>query len=457
MGFKVGIVGLGGFGRHFVPLFKIHPFCDEVLLCEIRKDVLSETAGEHRVERNYTSFDELLKSDADAVAIFTQRWTHAELAIRALKAGKHVYSAVPAGVHPEELDELVKTVEETGLTYALGETSFYRPQATWCRQRFAEGKFGRFVYAEGQYYHNMASWFYLPFYDANGPEWRRYASVPPMWYISHSASHVLSVTMSRFTKLACLGWHDVGHDDGIFDCGLSAFDNDFSNQTALLRTADGGMVRINEFRRSAAGESRGSIIGTEGAYQEQANPGQGEVSVAQQIEGTENEGKKRRGPASQAVWSEIRWKEPPYDEDGSYDHRKAERAIDKHKEDLTWIHEMNGIEITEDNLGSLPRSFIGKKHLGVGPLHPVHRLPAEYVGERNGHAGSHQFLVHDFMEAMQTGKLPPNHVWIGARYSAAAGLAHESSKRDGEWMDVPDFGMPPTDKECIDPLVKLKE
>jgi len=47
---------------------------------------------------------------------FTQRWSHAPLAIRALKAGKHVYSAVPAAVTLEELDELVKTVEETGLT-----------------------------------------------------------------------------------------------------------------------------------------------------------------------------------------------------------------------------------------------------------------------------------------------------------------------------------------------------
>ena len=40
-------------------------------------------------------------------------------------------------------------------------------------------------------------------------------------------------------------------------------------------------------------------------------------------------------------------------------------------------------------------------------MHEVERLPAELVGLPNGHCGSHQFLVHDFFEAMQTGKLPP--------------------------------------------------
>ncbi|MFP4379875.1 MAG: Gfo/Idh/MocA family protein [Candidatus Sumerlaeia bacterium] len=452
MGYKIGMVGMGHFGRRFVELFKAHPLCDEVVLCELRPDVLAETAKEEKIERTMTSYDELLKSDVDGVAIFTQRWTHARLAIDALKAGKHVYSSVPAGVHPDELDELVKTVEETGLTYALGETSFYRPQAMWCRKQFAEGKFGRFVYGEGHYYHDMSHWFYLPFYDANGPDWKKYASVPPMWYISHSASHILSTTFSRFTSVSCLGWSD-DHEDGIFNRELSAFDNDFANQSALLRTADGGMARINEFRRSAMGESRQCIVGTEGAYEEQCNP----EKIEEQSVEDQMAGKKAARAQSRAVWTEKAWKEDPHDENGNFDFRKAEHAAEKIREDMTWIHPMPGVEITEENIGNLPRSYLGKMHLGVGPLHPIERLPKEFVGLANGHCGSHQFLVHDFFEAMDTGKLPPNHVWIGARYSAPAGIAHESSKRDGERLPVPDFGIPPADKECIDPLVKLRD
>jgi len=454
MGLKVGILGLGHFGRHFIPLFKVHPLCEKVVLCELRKDVLDEQAREHEIAQTYTDYDEMLsKADIDAVAIFTQRWAHAPQAIKALKHGKHVYSAVPAGVTVEEMHELVDTVNETGLTYALGETSYYRPQAMYCRRRFAKGDFGSFVYGEGQYYHDMAHWFYLPFYDSNGPEWKRYASAPPMWYITHSASHVLSVTMSRFTHVSCFGWHDT-HEDGIFDKQISAFNNDFSNQTALFRSADGGMARINEFRRSGAGESRGGIIGSKASYQEQPNPDFRGLTVTEQIEGVDS-GREGDIAASQAVWLEKYFEQPPYKEDGSYDYENAQHWQKTRREDLTWIHRMPGVEITEENRGNLPREYLGKRHLNVGPLHPVWRLPKEYVGRRNGHAGSHQFLVHDFFEAVNSGKLPPNNVWNGVRYSLPGVVAHESCKREGERLAIPDFGVPPAGKECIDPLVKL--
>jgi len=454
MGYKIGVCGLGHFGQRFIELFKAHPLVDEVVLAELRSDVLAEQAREHQIERTCGSLEELLASDVDGVALFTQRWTHARQAIQALNAGKHVYSAVPAGVRFDELDELVKTVERTGLTYALGETSFYRPQAIWCRRTFAEGAFGRFVYGEGQYYHHMAHWFYLPFYDANGPEWKKYASVPPMWYLTHSGSHVFSVTMSRATKVSCFGFVD-DHEDGLFDPELSHFDNPYSNQTALVRTADGGMARFNEFRRSAAGESRGSIIGTDAAYQEQCNPHAGELTVQQQMDGSTVEA--TESAASQAVFTRLEYEHDPHTPDGQWDYVNAQHWIRKRKEDLTWIHRMDGVEITERNLGHLPRSYLGKRHLGVSPLHPVERLPKEFVGLPNGHAGSHQFLVQDFLEAIDTETLPPNHVWIGARYIAPGIAAHESCRREGELVDVPDFGRPPENARCLDPLVRLRD
>jgi predicted dehydrogenase len=453
MGFKIGILGLGSFGRRFIELFQAHPLCDEVVLCELREDVLAEQAGKHEVRRTTTSFDEMLSWDIDAVAVFTQRWLHAPQAIKALRHGKRVYSAVPAGIAVDELDELVKTVEETGLTYALGETSFYRPQTIWCRREFAKGRFGRFVYGEGQYHHNMAH-FYAPFYS-NGPEWQRYASVPPIWYISHSAAHVLSVTMSRFTRVTCHGWRDDSFDeDGVFDESVSIFGNPFSNQTAFFRTADGGCARINEFRRTAAGESRQSIIGSLAAYEEQCNPAAGQLTVQMQMDGTE--GEMKESAQSQAVFTEVQWKGDPHGDDGRFDHNLAQRFWGTAKTDLTAIHRLDGVDITEDNLGNLPREVLGRRHLGVSVVHEVERLPEEFVGLPNGHCGSHQFLVQDFLEAMDTGKLPPNHVWAAARYSIGGAVAHESAKHDGESLPVPDLGMPPADAVCIDPLVKLK-
>ena len=426
MGLKVGLCGAGKFGTQFIPLFQAHPLVDEVCIADVFPDRLTEKAKEFGVARTFPSLDELCKSDVDAVAIFTQRWLHGPQAIQALKAGKHVYSAVPSAVTLEELAELTKTVESTGLTYMLGETSYYRPQTIYCRERFAAGDFGRFVYGEGQYHHDMCH-FYTPYMYSGGAEWKKLASFPPMLYPTHSVSHILSVTFSRMTEVSCFGFVD-DHEDGIFGADLSRWGNVFSNETALFRTADGGSGRINEFRRIGAGESRMTIMGTLGAYEEQADSG---------------------------VWAWLEFFEG-YKKDGDINYESTAGFVKRRTEDVSAIRATAGVEITEENLGNLPREYIGKKHLGVSSVHPVERLPQEFVGLKNGHCGSHQFLVVDFVEACVSGKLPPNHVWLSARYNAPGIVAHESAKRDGERLSIPDFGLPPADVELMDAKYTLK-
>src|SRR5579859_1392327 len=113
---KLGILGAGGFARAFTPLFRAHPQVRAVSMAEVLPERLREEAKLAGIAETYASLDELLASDCDAVAIFTQRWMHGPQAIAALKAGKHVYSAVPAGVTVDEIGELVETVRRTGLT-----------------------------------------------------------------------------------------------------------------------------------------------------------------------------------------------------------------------------------------------------------------------------------------------------------------------------------------------------
>ncbi|MDZ4200169.1 MAG: hypothetical protein U1E27_12900, partial [Kiritimatiellia bacterium] len=85
----------------------------------------------------------------------------------------------------------------------------------------------------------------------------------------------------------------------------------------------------------------------------------------------------------------------------------------------------------------------------VSEVHPIQRLPIEFVGLPNGHHGSHQFLVDDFVRSVVQSKLAPNHVWAAARYTTPGIIAHESAKRDGELLKIPDFGNPPTTSKYI--------
>lgn len=261
---KIGILGAGPFAHKFIPLFKAHPLVEDVFLAERLKELRDATAKKFELAVTFDSFEELLASEATAIGVFSQRWTHAAAAIKAMRAGKHVYAAVPAAITLEELEELISTVKETGQLYMLGETCYYDAPSIFCRKQYLKGAFGRFVFAQANYCHDMEHGFYPRFKDANGEEWKRFASFPPMLYPTHSVGQILGVTGGRMEKVACFGQVDQ-HEDGIFNKELSFFDNDFSNESALFKTSEGGMCRANEFRR-VTGSDPLAVQGTRAAY-----------------------------------------------------------------------------------------------------------------------------------------------------------------------------------------------
>lgn len=394
MSIKLGICGAGAFATCFIPLFRAHPLVEEVVLCDLDAAKLRDKAQRFGITRTCSSLDELCRSDVDATALFTQNWLHAPQAVPALRAGKHVYSAVPSAVSMDEITQLVNAVKETGRIYMVGETSYYYPSAIYCRERFRKGDFGEFVYGEGEYYHDFDHGLYDVAKWRGGADWKRYAGLPPMYYPTHSTSFIVSITGRHMTHVSCLGWEDR-HEDGLFRKGVNVWDNLFSNEIALFRTSDGGTCRINEFRRVGhPGGERVNLYGTKACYEEQ---------YGDRIWVTKNGG--------EAVKL-----------NDLLECRRAARA-EAGKEMAT---------LEDDSV-----------HFGASRVHPVERLPREFAGLPNGHNGSHQFLVDDFVKSCVSGEQPPNNVWQAARYLVPGLVAHESAKRGGVQLEVPDFGDAP--------------
>jgi predicted dehydrogenase len=393
---KIGMCGIGRFSPHFVRLFKAHPLVEEVVVADLVPERVAAVAQEHQLRRTYGSLDDLLASDVDAVAIFTQRHLHGAQSIAALEADKDVYSAVPAAGSLDELGRLVQTVEKTGRIYMTGETSYYYPSTLYCRKRFAAGDFGRFAYAEAQYHHDMDH-FYDAYKHSGGPDWKRVAGVPPMYYPTHTLSMILSVTGARATHVSCLGFNDEQHPDAIFGPGRNLWDNPFSNESALMRTSDGGVIRINEMRRIGwhGGNSvYMSFYGTEASFEETANS---------------------------ACW---------VTKDG------------RDMQDISELMRVSGRGFDEGRAKVRKWNPETEPFFGVSSVHPVERLPESFRGLGNGHFGSHQFLVDDFCRAVSQRSLPPCHVWSSAAWCAPGLVAHESALRDGQMMSIPDFGQP---------------
>jgi predicted dehydrogenase len=396
MGIRVGICGTGAFSTGFIPLFKAHPQVEQVILCDLDSSKLEEKSRRFDIPDTCPSLDLLCETDVDAIALFTQHHIHCPQAIQALRSGKHVYSAVPSAISLEEISSLVDTVRETSLVYMVGETSYYYPCAIYCRERYAQGHFGRIVYAEAEYIHDFDHGLYDVYQWRHGADWRKYAGLPPMFYPTHSVSMVVSVTGAHATDVTGLGFDD-DHEDGLFDPELNVWRNAFSNETALCRMSDGSIARFNEFRRAGHPGTVGmSMYGTQGCYEEQVGA---------------------------QVWVT----------------RNRDETVD-----LTELLSPVGVsEARESDPMSKVTSSDGAQ-VGASRVHPVHLLPKEYMGLPSGHAGSHQFLVHDFVSACADGSLPPNNVWQAARYLVPGLVAHASAQQDGRWMEVPDFGDPPT-------------
>ena len=169
MGISIGMVGLGQFGVAFADMFMSHPLVDRIALCDREPERVARFAEKElwqaKLSQNdlYPSLDDILESDLDALVIITQPWLHAAQCARAMVSGMHVYSAVPIVSLPDGdlildwCDRIVEISERTGMKYMLGETTYYRPQTMFCRKKAAEGMFGDFVYAEGEYFHDVDS------------------------------------------------------------------------------------------------------------------------------------------------------------------------------------------------------------------------------------------------------------------------------------------------------------
>lgn len=408
---KIAIIGCGRFCRFFVPLFQAHPAVEKVYVCDEKRERAEEFAKCFGVGI-IDSFEAALESkEINSIAIFTQRFKHGQMVIAALKAGKHVYSAVPCAISVDEIMEIEKLVRQTRLTYSMGETGYYRAAAIFCRREFAKGTFGKFAYAEAHYNHDIRN-MEQSFRSSGGDDWKQYAGIPPMYYPTHSTSMILSTMPGVYAKkVIALGYRGSPRTDIYGEDGQNLYNNPFSNTTMLLELSNGGIARVSENRCvgwKAPETYISQYYGTDGGY---------EFSVAHH---------------HLSYWDPMH--------PGKVIMEDVTRALQP---------KMIAEELYSNYEDTIQKIADGIGFFDTVPIQPVDRLPKEYVGLENGHNGTHHFLVDDFCRAVETGKLSPTNIWQVARWNIPGLLAHQSALQGGTAIDVPDLGDPPADWEVL--------
>lgn len=424
MKLKLGIVGFGEFSLTFLSIWLMHPGVDKVVGCELieeRRKFIEENYG----ITMYSSYDEMLEKEGDginSVAVFAQRHQHGPLIIKALEANKHVFSAVPMGCDEQELRTILDLVEKKRLIYMMGETCYYFPCSEWCRKAYAEGKFGKFVYGESQYYHDIADMYGT--FAAQGDSWKRIAGIPPMFYATHSISMLFSAIDQLPVDVTCFGYIDT-EGDGIYGEGLNDWDNPFSNETAIMRTSGGGIARINEFRRC------------------------GNVRPTSYITGLYGDKGTYEGSGNQHLFSR----------NDAYAEPKEFSSVDV-SDEINTFYFLDDKDSLKNGEGRTNYRYM----TGFSKVHNTDRLPENlaniepYIQDQcvMGHNGSHVFLVDDFVRSVITGKLPPIDPWTAAVYTVAGIKAHESAMLGGVTLPIPDMGKAPDDWEKINVDEKIE-
>lgn len=226
---RIGVMGAGR-GSSMINYCAQANNAEVVAICDKWEDGLKRQKELHAdlPITYYTNFDEFIEHDMDAVVLANYANEHAPFAIRAMKAGKHVFSEVLPVQTMKEAVELVEAVEQTGRIYAYGENYCYMPAPVEMRRLYRAGVLGEFEYAEGEYIHNCENiWPAITYGEPD--HWRN--TMYSTFYCTHSLGPIVHITGLR--PVSVTGFEStmnarnlrVGSKGGQFGIEMVTFEN----------------------------------------------------------------------------------------------------------------------------------------------------------------------------------------------------------------------------------------
>ena len=388
MGISIGLVGLGAFGSAFAEMYKNHPLVDRVALCDreperIRKFAdLESWQDKFNPSDAYDNLDDICKADLDALVIITQPWLHAPQCLQAMESGKHVYSAVPISAVPDG-DEILDWCDKLVETCRKTGLHYMLGETSVYH---ANSMFCRKKAAAGEF----GDFVYCEgeyFHDTDLP-----------------ACNLRDVAKHRSQGKAGEEWSErskVYAERGIKNGPMHYPTHSVSGPINIMK-AHALKVCCWGYRTRTGDKAFGDPYSHETALFQMSNGSTMRICESREIGFTGREDYRIYGTQA------------------SYEFRK-------------WCDKETHTPMDEEAMRN--------------PLPPeVFKAFAGISGESNaygGHGGSHAYLVHEFVDAVAHDRVPEINVWEAVRYMACGVMAHKSALKEGEVLDVPDWGDPP--------------
>lgn len=164
---RVGIVGHKFMGKAHSNAWKRAPeFFDMEakpvlqVACGRNETQLAQFAQRWGWQRTETDWKKMVESDdVDIVDICSPQATHYEIAMAAMKAGKHVFCEKPLAVNVEQAAELWEVAQTSGITHYVNHNYRRCPAVRLAKRLIDEGRIGRIFHWRGAY---LQSWIVDP-------------------------------------------------------------------------------------------------------------------------------------------------------------------------------------------------------------------------------------------------------------------------------------------------------
>jgi predicted dehydrogenase len=138
---KIGIIGVGRWGKNLVRNFDSIADCEIVWLCD--SSPIDEVEGVDYVGPTTRDYHEVLADPSvDAVAIATPIPTHYQLALDSISAGKHVFSEKPLSVNIGEAEELTSAAAQSDRILFVDYLMRYSAEVGVVAQAITQGRIG---------------------------------------------------------------------------------------------------------------------------------------------------------------------------------------------------------------------------------------------------------------------------------------------------------------------------
>jgi predicted dehydrogenase len=149
---RCGVIGTGAFGCDHLNSLQHCPKGTAVAIAENHPGRAKEAADRYKIGRSYSDYRDLLdQPDIDAVTVAVPNHLHAQVAVDALEARKHVLLEKPMATHAKDAHRIVETARKVKRTLMVAQNLRFHRHTQMARLAMERGDIG-------EVYHARASW-----------------------------------------------------------------------------------------------------------------------------------------------------------------------------------------------------------------------------------------------------------------------------------------------------------